>query len=68
MNKMLVAILDNEKAADAGTHASRNLHDEGDITIDASAVISRGAKIKASVKEAAHRRGVEQPGCRRRGA
>ena len=58
MNKMLVVIFDNEKAADAGTHALRKLHDEGDITLYASAVIARDAKGKVSVKETTHRGGI----------
>ncbi len=33
MNKMLVAMFDTEKAADAGLHALRKLHAEGDISL-----------------------------------
>jgi hypothetical protein len=40
MNKMLVVVFDTEKAADAGTHALRKLH-EDDITLHAMAVIAR---------------------------
>ena len=55
MNKMLVVIFDNEKAADAGTHALRKLHEEGDITLYAMAVLARDAAGKVSVKEASDR-------------
>ena len=55
MNKMLVVVFDNEKAADAGRHALRKLHDEGDITLYATAVIARDAKGKVAVKEVVDR-------------
>ena len=50
MNKMLVVAFDNEEAADAGSHALRKLHDEGDITVYATAVIARDATGKVSVE------------------
>lgn len=55
MNKMLVVVFDSETAADAGSHALRKLHDEGDITLYAMAVIARDSTGKVSVKEAADR-------------
>jgi uncharacterized membrane protein len=52
MNKLLVAIFDNETAADAGLNALRNLHAAGDITLFATAVLSRdAAKGSVSVKQ-----------------
>ncbi len=53
MNKMLIAIFDNEKAAHAGLQALRRLHADGDITLYASGVIAKDAAGKVSVKEAA---------------
>ena len=53
MNKMLIAIFDNETAADAGMQALRRLHADGDITLYASGVIAKDAAGKVSVKEAA---------------
>jgi uncharacterized membrane protein len=51
MNKMLIAIFDNETAADTGLQALRTLHAEGDITLYATGVIARDASGKVSVKE-----------------
>ena len=53
MNKMLIAIFDNETAADAGMHALRKLHAEGDITLYATGVIVKDASGKLSVRESA---------------
>jgi len=53
MNKMLIAIFDNETAADAGLHALRKLHAEGDITLYATGVIAKDASGNVSVREAA---------------
>lgn len=53
MNKMLIAIFDNETAADAGMHALRKLHAEGDITLYATGVIVKDASGKFSVRESA---------------
>ncbi|MEO8525978.1 MAG: DUF1269 domain-containing protein [Caldimonas sp.] len=58
MNKMLVVLFDNEKAADTGVHALRKLHSEGDITLYATAVIARDAKGHVSLKEAMDRGSV----------
>jgi len=51
VNKLLVAIFDNEPAADAGLNALRALHDAGDITLYATGVLSRGAHGALSVKK-----------------
>jgi len=54
MNKMLVAVFDTEKAADAAIHALRRLHAEGDITLYATGVIAKDAQGKVSLKETAN--------------
>jgi uncharacterized membrane protein len=51
MNKLLVAVFDNEPAADAGLNALRALHTAGDITLYATGVLSRDAKGALSVKK-----------------
>ena len=51
MNKMLVAVFDNEAAADAGLQALRNLHAAGDITLYATGVLAKDAKGVVSVKK-----------------
>ena len=51
MNKLLVAVFDNETAADAGLNALRALHAAGDITLYATGVLSRDAKGVVSVKK-----------------
>ena len=51
MNKMLVAIFDNETPADAGLQALRKLHAEGDITLYATGVMVKDAAGKISVKK-----------------
>ncbi len=53
MNKMLIAIFDNETAADAGLHALRQLHAQGDISLYAFGVIAKDALGKVTVKVAA---------------
>ena len=53
MNKMLVAVFDNAKAADAGLHALRALHTEGDITLYATGILSKDAKGVVSVQSTA---------------
>jgi uncharacterized membrane protein len=55
MNKMLVAIFDTESAADAGLHALRRLHSEGDITLYATGVIAKDASGLVSVKSSIER-------------
>lgn len=51
MNKLLVAVFDNETAADAGLNALRALHAAGDITLYATGVLARDAKGAVSVRE-----------------
>jgi len=51
MNKMLVAIFDNEVAADAGQQALRKLHAEGDITLYATGVMVKNLLGVVSVKK-----------------
>jgi uncharacterized membrane protein len=53
MNKMLVAMFDNETAADAGLHALRQLHADGDISLYAFGVLAKDAQGQVSVKHAA---------------
>lgn len=51
MNKMLVAIFNNETAADAGLQALRRLHAAGDITLYASGVIAKDNQGEVSVSK-----------------
>ena len=51
MNKMLVAIFDNETAADVGLQALHKLHATGDITLYATGVMVKDAAGKVSVKK-----------------
>ena len=51
MNKLLVAVFDNETAADAGLNALRALHAAGDITLYATGVLVRDAKGAVSVRK-----------------
>jgi uncharacterized membrane protein len=48
---MLVVIFGNERAAEAGTHAMKELHAEGGITLYSMGVIAKDANGKVSVKE-----------------
>ena len=52
MNKLLVAIFDNETAADAGLNALRILHAAGDITLYATGVLTSDANGVIRVKKA----------------
>jgi uncharacterized membrane protein len=52
MDKMLVAVFDNETAAFDGLSALRDLHRDGDITFYAWAVIVKDGTGKISVKQA----------------
>ena len=52
MDKMLVAVFDNETAAFDGLSALRDLHRDGDITFYAWAVIVKDGIGKTSVKQA----------------
>ena len=51
MNKMLVAIFDNEMAADEGRQALRKLHADGDITLYATGVMVKDLQGVVSVKK-----------------
>lgn len=51
MNKLLVATFDTETAADAGLNALRELHAAGDITLFATAVLSRETEGVVRVKQ-----------------
>lgn len=51
MNKMLVAVFDNETAAEEGLQALRKLHAGGDISLYAAGVVAKDAKGKVSVKK-----------------
>ena len=50
MNKLMVAVFDNEAAAEAGLQALHRLHTEGDITLYATGVLIKDAKGAVSVK------------------
>jgi uncharacterized membrane protein len=52
-DKMIVGIFDNEKNAYKGARALKDLHDEGSITLYASAVIAKDADGKVNVKQMA---------------
>lgn len=51
MNKLLVAVFENEPAADDGLKALRSLHAAGDITLYATGVLARDAQGTVSVKK-----------------
>lgn len=53
MNKMLVAVFDNEAAAFKGQNALKDLHRDGDISLYASAVIVKDKTGAISIKQAA---------------
>lgn len=50
MNKMLITVFDSESAADAGLHALRTLHREGDITLYDTGVVAKDLAGTVSVK------------------
>ena len=52
MNKMLVAVFENEKAAFEGLSALKDLHEDGDITLYDSAVITKDKDGKLQPKSA----------------
>ena len=52
-DKMIAVVFDNEKKAYEGSKALKDLHDEGSITLYASAVIAKDADEKVTVKQAA---------------
>jgi uncharacterized membrane protein len=51
MNKLLIAVFENESAADAGLNALRALHAAGDISLYATGVLARDSKGVVSVKK-----------------
>lgn len=51
MNKLLIAVFDNETAADAGLQDLHRLHTQGDVTVYATGVIAKDASGKVSVKK-----------------
>jgi uncharacterized membrane protein len=53
MNKMLVAVFDNENNAFEGLSALKDLHNTGDITLYATAVVSKNEKGELRVDNAA---------------
>jgi len=53
MNKMLIVVFENETSAEAGMHALRRLHAEGDITLYATGVIAKDANGTVRVRESA---------------
>jgi uncharacterized membrane protein len=52
MNKMLIAIFDNETAANSGLQALRRLHASGDITLYASGVMAKDPKGAVNIRKA----------------
>lgn len=52
MNKMLVAVFDNQTAAELGLQALRRLHAAGDITLYATSVMAKDATGHVSVMKA----------------
>jgi uncharacterized membrane protein len=55
MNKMLVAVFENETTAFEGLSALKDLHKNGDITLYATAVICKNASGQLQLKSAADR-------------
>lgn len=53
MNKVLVAVFNNETGAFEGLSALKNLHKNGDITLYATTVLVKDASGKVSMKQAA---------------
>ena len=53
MNKMLIAVFETETKAYEGLNALKSLHESGDITLYASAVINKDLNGKIRVKESA---------------
>jgi uncharacterized membrane protein len=53
MNKMLVAVFNSETVAFEGLRALKDLHKEGDITLYATAVLSKDAAGRVSTNQAA---------------
>src|SRR4030095_892438 len=53
MNKMLVAVFDSENKAFEGLNALKDLHNKGDITLYATAVVSKNEKGELRLDNAA---------------
>ena len=53
MNKMLVAVFNSETLAFEGLSALKDLHKDGDITLHATAVLSKDASGQVSLKQTA---------------
>ena len=51
MNKLLIAVFNNEAAAAVGLQALHKLHTQGDVTVYATGVIGKDANGKVSLKE-----------------
>lgn len=51
MNKLLIAVFDNEAAANTGHQALHKLHAQGEITVYATAVIAKDANGQVSLKQ-----------------
>ncbi|MEX1241554.1 MAG: DUF1269 domain-containing protein [Cyclobacteriaceae bacterium] len=58
MNKILVAVFENETTAHEGLSALKDLHQDGDITLYATAVISKDQNGELQLKTAADRGAV----------
>jgi uncharacterized membrane protein len=52
MNKLLVAVFDQESTANAGLEALRRLHAAGDITLYATGVLARDTEGRVTVRKA----------------
>lgn len=52
MNRMLMVVFDDDHSAEAGAHALKALHDEGEITLYALGVIARDAAGKIRIEKA----------------
>lgn len=55
MNKILISVFDTEEAAFEGVSALKDLHQNGDITLYASAVIAKDPQGQVAVRQAADR-------------
>ena len=51
MNKMLVAVFENERDAFNGLSALKDLHKDGDITVFADVVLFKDSEGKVSAKD-----------------
>ena len=52
MNKLLIAVFDNETAASTGLQALHKLHAQGDVTVYATGVIAKDVNGQVSLKQA----------------